>query len=92
MRRFLLAAACFVAYFSPSIIAEEEIKYQSPDGRFALRIVQPKDDENHPTIDLIETDSGKALLNLHDGSNAEAFDPSARSVRGSRQPAWGKDG
>ena len=57
-------------------MAEDEIKYQSPDRRFALRIVQPKDDEYHPTIDLIEKDSGKALVNLHDGSDSDAFDPS----------------
>lgn len=57
-------------------MAEEEIKYQSPDRRFALRIVQPEDDEYHPMIDLIEKDSGKALVNLHDGSKSNAFDPS----------------
>ena len=36
------------------MLAGEEIKYPSPDGRFALRITQPKDDEYHPTVELIE--------------------------------------
>jgi hypothetical protein len=76
MRMFLVAVLCCFAYPSPSVMAEEEIKYQSPDGRFALRIVQPKDDEYHPMIDLIEKDSDKALVNLHDGSDSDAFDPS----------------
>jgi hypothetical protein len=52
---FLPSAFC-VALFCPSLIAEE-IKYASPDGRFALRI---SDDLE---IDLIET-SGKILVDL----------------------------
>ena len=76
MRMFLVAVLCCFTYPSPSVMAEEEIKYQSPDGRFALRIVQPKDDEYHPIIDLIEKDSDKALVNLHDGSDSDAFDAS----------------
>jgi hypothetical protein len=56
-RTFLFIASAFcVAHFCPSLIAEE-IKYQSPDGRFALRI---SDDLK---IDLIET-SGKILVDL----------------------------
>jgi hypothetical protein len=56
--------------------AEEEIKYPSPDGRFALRITQPKDDEYHPTVTLIEKDSGKIILTLHSASDTELFDAS----------------
>ena len=51
-----MASAFFVIHFCPSLIAEE-IKYPSPDGRFALRI---GDDLK---IDLIET-SGKILVDL----------------------------
>ena len=76
MRMYFVAVLCCFAYPSSSVVAQEEIKYQSPNGRFGLRIVQSKDDEYHPMIDLIEKDSGKALLNLHDGSDSEAFDPS----------------
>jgi len=52
---FVTSAFC-VAHFCPSLIAEE-IKYPSPDGRFALRI---SDDLK---LDLIET-SGKILVDL----------------------------
>jgi hypothetical protein len=57
-RAFLYAAfvGC-VIYLSPSLAAEEEIKYPSPDGRFALRISQDL------KIDLIET-SGRILVDL----------------------------
>ena len=41
-----------------------------------MRITQPKDDEYHPTVELIEKDSGKLILMLHDGSDADLFDPS----------------
>jgi hypothetical protein len=51
-----VASAFFVIHVCPSLIAEE-IKYPSPDGRFALRI---GDDLK---IDLIET-SGKILVDL----------------------------
>jgi hypothetical protein len=59
-------------------LAEESpsIKYPSPDGRFALRITQPKDDEYHPTVELIEKDSGKVMVTLHSASNTELFDAS----------------
>jgi len=56
--------------------AEEEIKYPSPDGRFALRITQPKDDEYHTTVELIEKDSGKVMVTLHSASDTELFDAS----------------
>src|SRR5216110_2019985 len=55
MSLFVASAFC-VTHFCPSL-AVEEIKYPSPDGRFALRI---SDDLK---IDLIET-SGKILVDL----------------------------
>lgn len=65
LRTFLFVAfACGLTYLCLSIAAEE-IKYPSPDGRFALRITQPKDDEYHPTVELIEKDSGKVMVTLH---------------------------
>jgi hypothetical protein len=77
MRRFLLivVVGCVASCWT-SLWAEEDIKYPSPDGRFALRITQSKDDEYHPTVDLIERDSGKAIVNLHDDPNSDLFDPS----------------
>ena len=70
-----VAFVCCFTNFCPSLIAEE-IKYLSPDGRFALRITQSKDDEYHPTVELIEKNSGKVMLTLHDASNTEFFDAS----------------
>src|SRR6476661_2445340 len=71
-----IAVACCVSSPWQWLAAEEEIKYPSPDGRFALRITQSKDDEYHPTVELIEKDSGKVILLLHDGSDTDLFDPS----------------
>ena len=72
-----IAVACCVACPWRWLTAEEEIKYPSPDGRFALRITQSKEDEYHPTVELIEKDSGKVMFMLHDGSDTDLFDPSA---------------
>jgi hypothetical protein len=55
-RTFLVALACCVIYLCPSLAAEE-IKYPSPNGRFALRISEDL------KIDLIET-SGRILVDL----------------------------
>jgi hypothetical protein len=81
MRTFLFVAfACGFTCLCPSVAAEEikseEIKYPSPDGRFALRITHPKDDEYHSTVDLIEKDSGKVMVTLHSASDTELFDAS----------------
>jgi len=70
-----VASVCCFANFCPSLIAEE-IKYPSPDGRFALRITQSKDDEYHPTVELIEKNSGTVLVTLHNASDDELFDAS----------------
>jgi hypothetical protein len=75
MRMSLALAACCFTNFCPSLIAEE-IKYPSPDGRFALRITRSKDDEYHPTVELIEKNSGKVMLTLHSASDDELFDAS----------------
>jgi hypothetical protein len=75
MRTFLFVAFSSLTCICASLAAEE-IKCPSPDGRFALRITQPKDDEYHPTEELIEKDSGKVMVTLHSASDAELFDPS----------------
>ena len=71
-----IAVACCLVYPWQWLAAEEEIKYPSPDGHFALKITQSKDDEYHPTVELIEKDSGKLILMLHDGSDTDLFDAS----------------
>jgi len=58
------------------LVAADEIKYPSPDERFALRITQSEDDEYHPTVELIEKNSGKVLVTLHSASDTELFDAS----------------
>ncbi len=63
----LIAIACCVTCPWQWLAAEEEIKYPSPDKRFALRITQSKDDEYHPTVELIEKQSGTVLVTLHSG-------------------------
>ena len=76
MRTWLFVAFAYCVAHSCPLLAAEEIKYPSPDGRFALRITQPKDDEYHPTVELIEKDSGKVMVTLHSVSDTELFDPS----------------
>jgi len=71
----VIAFACCFTHLS-SVLATEEIKYPSPDGRFALRITQPKDDEYHPTVELIEKNLGKVMVTLHNGSDSDLFDAS----------------
>src|SRR6266704_4419865 len=71
-----IAVACCLVYPWQWLAAEEEIKYPSPNGRFALRITQPKDDEYHPTVELIEKDSVKVMVTLHSASDTELFDAS----------------
>ena len=70
-----LASACCFTNFCPSLIAEE-IKCPSQDRRFALRITQSKDDEYHPTVELIEKSSGKVMVTLHSESDDELLDAS----------------
>ena len=76
MRTFPVTVICYLVYLCPSVTAQEEIKYQSPNGRFALRITQSKDNEDHPTVELIEKDSGRVMVTLHSGSDTDSFDAS----------------
>jgi len=69
----LVALGYCIAPHCP-VLAGEEIKYPSPGGRFALRITQSKDDEDHPTVALIEKDFGKVMVTLYSGSDTDAAD------------------
>jgi hypothetical protein len=58
IRRFLfIAFACCTTYPCASLAAEE-IKYLSPDGRFALRIIDEQ------KVELIEKASGRVMVDL----------------------------
>ena len=73
----LISVVCCVACPWQWLAAGEEIKYPSPDGRFALRITRSTDDEYHPTVELIEKHSGTVLVTLHSGQeNTDLFDAS----------------
>ncbi len=80
MRTLLVVAFVYSVVHPCTLVAAEEIKFPSPDGRFALRITQPKDDEYHPTVELIEKDSGKVMVTLHSASDTELFDASESAL------------
>ena len=59
LKAFLsIAVACYVAYPWEWLAAEEEIKYLSPDGRLALRIIDEQ------KVELIEKASGEVMVDL----------------------------
>lgn len=59
LKAFLsIAVACYVAYPWQWLAAEEEIKYLSPDGRLALRIIDEQ------KVELIEKASGEVMVDL----------------------------
>ena len=53
-----IAVACCVACPWQWLAAEEEIKYPSPDGRFAVRIIDEQ------KVELIEKASGSVMVDL----------------------------
>jgi hypothetical protein len=53
-----IAVACYVVCPWQWLVAEEEIKYPSPDGRFALRIADEQ------KVELIENASGRVMVDL----------------------------
>ena len=54
---------------------EATIKFSSPDGRFALRIAAPKDENsNERKVDLIEKATGKEMLDLLTTSESHLAD------------------
>ena len=53
-----IAVACCVACPWQWLVAEEEIKYPSPDGRFALRIIDEQ------KVELIGKASGSVMVDL----------------------------
>jgi hypothetical protein len=58
-----MAVACCIVCPWQWLAAKEEIKYPSPDGKFALRITQPTEAEV-AKIALIEKASGKVMVDL----------------------------
>jgi len=66
MKKFsLLAIGFFVMYCCASLRAEEQIKYHSPDGAFALRILYSEDASGNVETGIIELSTHKVLLDLH---------------------------
>ena len=60
---FLLAIGFFVMSLCPSLKAEEQIKYSSPDGKFALRIGS-QNESGYVAVGIIELSTLKVLLDL----------------------------
>ena len=69
---------CPILFFDSAvaaIAAEENIKFASPDKRFALRISPAHDTESGELkIDLIEAASGKVIVDLEGASSAHVSD------------------
>ena len=60
----LVAFAWCIAYLCP-LLAAEEIKFPSPNGRFALRITESNgEDSRGRKVEIIEKASGKVMTNL----------------------------
>ncbi len=54
---------------------ETDFDYLSPDGRFALRMMYPKnDDHSDIKLDLVEKDSGKVMVNLGSVTDSQIAD------------------
>jgi hypothetical protein len=67
MRTFLFVAfACGLTYICPSVTGEE-IKYPSPDGRFALRITDER------KVELIEKATSQVMVDLGDAWRSQVL-------------------
>jgi len=88
LKAFLsIAVACYVAYPWEWLAAEEEIKYLSPDGRFALRIVDEQ------KVELIEKASGEVMVDLGEAwHNPGQVSQTLVWSRDSRRVAYGNRG
>jgi len=67
-----VAVACCVVCPWQWLGAEEEIKYPSPDGKFALRIAEPTEDGGGK-IALIEKTSGEVMIDLGTASRSQVL-------------------
>jgi len=82
-----IAVACCIAYPWQWLAAEEEIKYPSPDGRFALRIIDEQ------KVELIEKVSGRMMVDLGEAwHNPGQVSQTLVWSRDSRRVAYGNRG
>jgi len=88
LKAFLsIAVACYVAYPWEWLAAEEEIKYLSPDGRLALRIIDEQ------KVELIEKASGEVMVDLGEAwHNPGQVSQILVWSRGSKRVAYGNRG
>ena len=88
LKAFLsIAVACYVAYPWEWLAAEEEIKYLSPDGRLALRIIDEQ------KVELIEKASGEVMVDLGEAwHNPGQVSQTLVWSRDSRRVAYGNRG
>jgi hypothetical protein len=64
MHRSLLSLVILCGLTAFCFAGDPVIKSPSPDGRFALRVSDPKEEGATPTVELIEKKSGKVIVNL----------------------------
>ena len=82
-----IAVACCVTCLWQWLAAEEEIKYPSPDGRFALRIIDEQ------KVELIEKGSGSVMVDLGDAwHNPGQVSQTLVWSRDSKRVAYGNRG
>ena len=82
-----IVVACCVACPWQWLAAEEEIKYPSPDGRFALRIIDEQ------KVELIEKGSGSVMVDLGDAwHNPGQVSQTLVWSRDSKRVAYGNRG
>lgn len=68
----VLAFAWHIVHLCPVLAAEEEIKYPSPDEKFALRITEPTEADGGK-IALIDKASGEVMVDLGAASRSQVL-------------------
>lgn len=87
-----IAVACHLVYPWQWLVAEQETKYPSPDGKFALRITEPTG-ASGGKIALIEKASGEVIIDLGEPWRSQVLVWSSDSKRlayANRGDKWGE--
>jgi hypothetical protein len=61
----LLALIPFAFLLTSGLRADDQIRYRSPDGTFALRVAYPQNESAEVESGIVELSTHKVLLNLH---------------------------
>jgi hypothetical protein len=75
MKGFLLiAVSAFAANLCSSSWADDETKFPSPDGKFAMLLTEDQKEAGRVKIELVQVDSRKVVLNLADSGHPHSED------------------